>query len=282
MSSGQQIIKVLAIIFAVFLIVNIFGWMLFGIATFIGFTEMRDSIGESSNSNTVATAEFSQVYEQPLDSIKIETGISKLTIKKGTELKVEGRNLPKRFSSKVAGTMLIVKEEGSKKLFGNDITSEITITIPEGKTLDSLKINLGIGNNVIEDIEAKSLDLQCGVGVTELNNITVLSKAQIDGGAGKTTIKNSSFNNFDLEAGVGEIVINADITGKSKIECGVGRLELNLLQPEKAYAIKTETGLGRLAINGKKCSDDTVYGNGNNTIKITGGVGAVEITTVED
>ena len=277
MSSGQQIIKVLAIIFGIFIIVNVVGGVIFGISLFAEFA----MIGEKET-NRISTKEFSQIYQNNVNTIKVETAISKLTIQKGTELKVEGSNLPSRFSSKVSGTTLTVKEDGNKQWFNENITSEIVITIPEGKTLTKLELSSGVGTNTIQDFTVETLDLDCGVGTMQINNVTVLSKTRMNGGAGRTVVENSKFKNLDLDSGVGEMVISADLTGNSKINSGVGRLSLNLLRSEEDYTIKTQTGLGRMTLNGKKCTDNGVYGSGNEEIKIDGGVGVIEVTTLEN
>ena len=133
----------------------------------------------------------------------------------------------------------------------------------------------------MQDITAKKLKLKCGVGGVQINNVTTLLDTNIDGGTGRVAISNSSFNNLSLEAGVGEMEISADITGNSKVDCGVGRLALNLQRPEKEYTIKTDTGVGRIVLNNNRCTNST-YGKGQEKLKISGGVGAVEITTKEN
>lgn len=275
MSSGQQIIKIIAIIFATFLIVNIFGWIIFGLSAIFGISFITDNTSQDTKIN-----EFSNVYTENIESVKIETAISKLTIQSGDELKVEGSNLPSKFSSKIVGNKLVVKEDGNRKWFQEDITSTITITIPKDKTLNNLELKAGIGNHNIQDITANNFDLDSGVGIMQINNVTILSKTKIEGGAGKTTIQNSKLEKLDLEAGVGEMIISADITGDSKIECGVGRVELNLPRKQEEYSITVETGLGRMALNGKKVGGAHTYGTGKNYLKIDGGVGAVEINTL--
>lgn len=41
-------------------------------------------------------------------------------------------------------------------------------------------------------------------------------------------------------------MINADITGDSKIACGVGEAEINLPRSEESYKIIGETGIRKL------------------------------------
>ena len=41
----------------------------------------------------------------------------------------------------------------------------------------------------------------------------------------------------------GKATINADITGDSKLECGIGGIDINLTRSEECYKIKGETGI---------------------------------------
>jgi len=103
--------------------------------------------------------------------------------------------------------------------------------------------------------------------------------ADIDGGAGSFEATDCIFNDLNLDCGVGATKISGNITGRSKVSCGVGRTEFNLAGKEEEYSIRTETGLGAMTLNGKKCSDDAKYGEGESKIEIEAGVGSVEITT---
>lgn len=52
---------------------------------------------------------------------------------------------------------------------------------------------------------------------------------------GKVTIENSSLRNLKLEAGVGEFYYNGYILGNSTVECGIGKLTLDLEGGEQIY-----------------------------------------------
>ena len=93
MSTGQQIIKILAIIFAIVIIVNIFGWIIFGISTLVGVDLLTTTTKEE-------TIDYTETYQQNIKRLEVETTISQLTIQAGEQWKVEGTNLPKQFSAK--------------------------------------------------------------------------------------------------------------------------------------------------------------------------------------
>ncbi len=274
MSTGQQIIKILAIIFAIIIIVNIFGWIIFGISTFLGVNIINEGRQKTTN--------FSKTYTTNITKLKVETAISKLTIRRGEELKVEGTNLPKQFSSKIIGNTLTIKEEGNENIFQNNPNSEIVVTLPDTISLNTLELDMGIGNNVIENINAKNLDLDCGVGNLDITNLTITNRAKIDGGAGKTTIQNSNLNDLDLDTGIGEVNLQVHLTGNNKIDSGVGNLKIDLTKSATEYAITTKTGIGKMTIDHQNCQDNHTYGNGENQILISGGVGQVEIQTAQN
>ena len=90
-------------------------------------------------------------------------------------------------------------------------------------------------------------------------------------------IENSVLNNLELDCGVGEFEMTAKLIGNTDIDCGVGRLEVNLIGNEDDYKISAKKGLGSFTINSKQIQNDTKYGNGENYIKIDGGIGSIRV-----
>jgi len=66
------------------------------------------------------------------------------------------------------------------------------------------------------------------------------------------------------------VTLNAKITGKSKVECGIGELNVELIGDKEDYKIIAEKGIGSIKVNNIKQSSDTTYGTGNNVIKLEG------------
>ena len=73
--------------------------------------------------------------------------------------------------------------------------------------------------------------------------------------------------------------IKADVTGKSKIDTGVGNLDLYLTLSEEDYKIDIDKGIGEIKFNDNTIGDNTSIGGGSNYIKINGGVGDINIST---
>lgn len=280
MSSGQKIVKIFAIILAVFIIGSICSAILTGIGILseIEYWNEHDATSEDSKVNEMIQ-DIEQINELKENvKVKIDLMVSSLEIKEGSTFQVEKRNVSTNLVCRVTGNTLEVKEKSIKRLKNVDDKARIIIYIPKDINLNTLDISMGAGIAQIQNINTEKLNISAGAGRMVLNNITS-DKTDIDGGAGSLTINNSTLNNLDLDCGVGVTKLTGDITGKSKISCGVGRTEIDLAQSKNNYTIQTETGLRSIRLNGEKCLDDEHYGSGENLIKIDGGVGSVEITT---
>lgn len=154
-------------------------------------------------------------------------------------------------------------------------SGELIIYIPEDLEFDKVKICTGAGKISIEKISTRRLSLEIGAGETQIRELEVKDKADIDGGAGKVTILSGVINDLDLDMGVGKVEINAKLIGNTDIEAGIGELKVNINAPKEDYKIKASKGIGSITIDREKISDDVVYGNGENYIKIDGGIGNI-------
>ena len=79
---------------------------------------------------------------------------------------------------------------------------------------------------------------------------------------------------------------NADITsaikGKSTINCGVGETNINLLGRQSDYTLDINTGIGSVTINNSDIKGNTIIGNGQCKLEVDGGVGAINISFVNE
>lgn len=273
MTPVQKLIKLIADAIAVGLVVSIIG----GIATVLlavsGITSIKNEIDEIKSNEEFA------LYEVGDDVSKISLNLytASLAIKQGDEFSVyygEG------FKIKDKKGILYV-EDTIKELLNIASSHTVTVTVPDKKSLSKVSINSGSGSIYIEKLICDTLELDLGVGSTEIDYIKVKSKADIDGGVGAMTISDGTISNLDLSVGVGKSDITAKLTGKSEIEAGIGDVKLSLTGGEKLYTLKGETGIGAIRVDGEKLTDDGVTGNGKNIVEIDGGIGTVKIDFAE-
>lgn len=277
MTTAQKVIKYLAIAFAIFLILNIISgilWAIFGVSFIFGLQNWENN--EIREHSVITNYEYSDIdtLNREIEALDIDIKFNSLIIKTGSEFKVEGdsNHIKCRQDNKT-----IHIEETNHHWFQKNNSGEIIIYIPEDLEFDKVKISTGAGKIDIEKLETKRLSLEIGAGETQIRELDVKDKADIDGGAGKVTILSGIINDLDLDMGVGKIELNSKLTGSTDIEAGIGELDVNINAPKEDYKIKASKGIGSITIDKEGISDDTIYGNGENYIKIDGGIGSIKI-----
>ena len=264
----QRLVKYIAICLAIFLIIIIFG----SIITIVNFiTKVSNS--ESSSSQNVQDIEISE----NIRDLSIELSISNLKIVEGEVFKVETDSKYIRVREDVNELKIVEKNA----IFNNNV-SQVTLYVPTNFEFRSVDIETETGVIDTNILTTNNLDLELGAGKVTLNNLRVTNESQIDTGAGKTDIANSILNNLDLDIGVGNVDVSAVIKGRSSIEAGIGTLKLNLLGNKLDYKLKVSKGIGNVRVEGNSISDNTYYGDGNNKINITGGIGSINISYEND
>lgn len=278
MSEGQRAIKYVALAFAIFLSVNIIlaivGGMFLGIKTF-GLLSNETIISDNQENRQI---EYSQEYSD-IKKLDIDCNYSsfKILTSSNEKIKVEINNNQKVTVNKENDTLKVKEDTTFFDIFDFDKDIEIRLYIPENQKFEDVNINTGAGKVEISKLTANTLKLSLGAGESKISNLTIEDTTKISGGVGKTTIDNSVLSNLKTSLGVGEVNLSAKILGDSKISSGVGQLNLDLKGSKEDYEIKASHGLGSFTIDNKEIKDDSTYGDGINYIKVSGGVGKVDI-----
>lgn len=263
----QKVIKYLAILFAVLIVGSIFSALVSTVAYFtnssIGFnsiklnTEMKVISGDESD----------------IKEIEIDLKASHLEFETGNEFRVETNN--KNIKYEYEDSKVIIKET-SYDYYRN---SSLVITVPKTK-ISRFKINVGSGKTTIKDLEVDDMEFSLGAGKVYIEGLKVNEKFIVESGAGKLNIKDAEINNIELEHGAGETNITGILNGKSRINHGIGELNIKLQESKDLYKIKVSKGLGDIRLNGKKVEEGS-FGDGDKTLDINGGLGEINITTEE-
>lgn len=277
MNTAQKIIKGFAIGLAIFIMVSIAGVILSAVGTLGLISEglERDNpmmgekvelLGDKSENQTVKRLDVSvkatRVWVKPVDA-----GVSYQTNNDHIDVWEEN------------GTIHVV--ERSHGLFGFGGTGELTIYVDNKIELEEVKFEVGAGTLTVQNLMAKRVDLELGAGKTEIERLSASERLRIDGGAGLLEVKDGKAKNAEIKIGAGKADLRVELVGDSKIDSGVGKVELDLIGNEADYRLEIDKGLGSVSYNGRSLEDDAREGNGDNRVKIDSGVGAVEIRTVE-
>lgn len=260
MSASQKVIKYSAIALAFLIIFSIFTCLISFTLSITSSIKKEDEIKEINVKNN---------YK----NLTINLRTTSLTIKKGEKFQVSSNN--DKITIKQSGDSLTIKE--TKTNFNFKEKLELIIYIPDDYVFDDVSIKNGAGKIDITELNSQELSLELEAGSTILKNVNILKETKIECGAGSFKILSGNINNLDLDLGVGKTSISAKITGNSKIDSGIGSLDLNLDGIKSDYKLKLEKGLGSITIDGASFNE-SLFGEGTNYIDIDGGIGNINIT----
>ena len=274
MTTAQKVIKNLALAFAILLIVSIISGILSALYALSGVLGLQKEDKTIKDDMSMINFENGEVA-----TLDIDVAFTNLIIKKGDNLIAETNN--KDINCKQNNQNLQIKEKQHNWLSRNN-KGDLVVYIPENLEFEKVKINAGAGKIQIENINTENLYLELGAGETIIEKLNVKDDCKIESGAGKVSIISGNINELNLDMGVGKFEITSAITGNSKINAGIGNLELNIKGHKENYTIKADKGIGSIKIDGKEMADDVTYGDGENSIKIDGGIGSIKIDFEEE
>ena len=272
MTTAQKVIKYLATAFAVFLIITIISAILSG-----GYA-LLSALGLIHTNKDIVTENLKVISREVkvVTTLKIDLAYTNLDIKTGDDFKVETNNSKITFEENNGSVK--IKEENRNWLNNNNMSSNLIIYIPEDMiAIDETKIQTGAGKINIEKLNTQRLYLELGAGDVYIENVIATGETKIDGGVGKTELKSCEINNLKANLGMGEFTFSGKLTGKSKIDSGVGAINIDLIDNKNNYKIDVSKGLGNVTLDGQKLETDRVYGIGENYLDIDGGIGEIKI-----
>ncbi len=280
-SGSSRVIKGGALAFAVFLICIIIAGICgvgIGVARMFKIWDVIDASQSAGDLAVIEGAEWTKwtadEVRQNLKELKIDVRTAAVRIVDADEFRVETNN--KHMMQEYRDGRLSLIEQ-SFDFWADDWESELVIYWPSGMKLEEAYLSTGASQVRIDKLEAETVSLGLGAGRAEIGKLVATRVTNIDGGAGVLEIADGELHNLDLDMGVGRVAISAQMTGKNKIDAGLGRLEVNLKGNTEDYSVKINKGLGAVRINGQNIGDGEVYGNGEAMVEIDGGVGSIEV-----
>ena len=125
--------------------------------------------------------------------------------------------------------------------------------------------------------------MEAGAGNVRTGSITVREEVKLEVGAGNAVFGNVQARNARVECGVGQLVMNGKVDAGVDVECGVGKCELNLAGKETDYNYDISCGIGKVSVNGNRISgmgggQQQTHAEASGHIKVACGVGNVMIT----
>ena len=153
----------------------------------------------------------------------------------------------------------------------------LTIYIPEGTVFKNVSLSSGAGKFTVDTISAETLDFEFGAGDVYINTLVATKYAALNGGTGRITVSGGALNNFDLKMGTGELNLKSRLSGACEFEMGVGEAKITLIGSMDDYKLDVTKGVGEIFVDGVKVTDFGSSGNSANRVKISGGVGKINV-----
>jgi len=270
MKNFQKIIKYCALAFAIVLIIGIFKFAVGGLL-FVG------SFFFDTNQKAEALVERDIAFDfEDYDNLDIKTTVSRLTIKTGEQFSVVTNN--KDITMKERKDTIVIRDNRKPNYYNYNRDLELIVTLPAYTTLDSVTIDGGAGRVYIDELNCRKANIDLGAGEVEINKINVTNEIKLSGGIGELTIHDGRLNNLDADLGVGSFKATLSLTGRNKIDAGVGEVSLNLLDSYKNYIFNVDKGLGDIKLD-RNSIQSGVYGDGIHAVDISGGVGEIKVST---
>lgn len=275
MTTTQKIIKYLAIAFALYLVISIFS-IIFGLSR-----EIISSINNDKKESKLLE-EYTTISNNVnnIESFKIDISNDDIEIKEGEKFEVKTNDPDVKFYHENSKVKIRSDKTFSWHL-SNSSRGTIIIYLPNEFNISELDLNLGAGKIDIDKIFVETLLMDLGAGTMTAKEINVNEKATINGGAGNINIYSGTINNLNLKLGAGNASIQSDLTGSNTLTTGVGKLNLGLSRSKDNYKFDINKGLGNIILNDFNVSEDTLIGDGETKIKISGAVGNIIINTAE-
>lgn len=242
-------------------------------------------------------------------SLEMDLRIMDVTIEQGDTYGIRYECSNKKFVPSIAvnDNVLVVKQ--SRDRFGwNTVNAKckMTLTIPEGRTLEEVKLDSDVGDVKLNDIAGKSLVLDVDTGDLDLSGCT-FEQSDLTGDTGDITLSDSNMGDMVIDNDTGDIKLtgggfeSAEISGNTGdihlVDCDFGSALGNVKLTSDTGDVKVEgcpdiglyitdfsTDIGSVKINGtnykKHYSEEAVLSSssaGNGSFTITTDIGDVVV-----
>lgn len=231
MRAAQGVIKFFALCLAGVILVGIFAALVGGVAL-VGQIVSGDETS-SSDVETIWTSNNTDAAK--ITKLEIKTGATSVRLIESDELNFSIETNNKYVSSRQIGNTLYVEEESHFIFSGFFDAGTTVIYVPKAVKLRDVKISVGAGAFTADKIYTEAIEFKLGAGKTKVGELIATESARVEGGAGYMEINGGKLHDLHLELGAGKTKVRAEVTGDSKVESGVGKLELTLIGSKDNY-----------------------------------------------
>lgn len=198
----------------------------------------------SNEENTTVDEELPE-----FDKIVIEAKFGDLEISYGDGYAVQ-MEYPSKYMPDCSvedNTLHITQSPSLKLSWNNHWSSDITLVIPRGVTLQSADIKMDLGNIELNEIAVETLSISADMGNVELDDCTIQT-CTIEADMGNVELSDCTVENGTYDADMGNIELEGNFV-QITAECNMGAITVEC--PEtKDTRFHLECDMGDIEVNG--------------------------------
>lgn len=183
------------------------------------------------------------------------------------------------------GNTLHVESFKGNHFVGEDLSkNQIIIDIPNGSCFDEVELTCGAGVAEIDNITANELEIEVGAGEVRVNFADV-TKFSSNIGAGRVETSDMAAQEVKLEVGMGECIYHGKILKELDAECDLGNMDITIEGSEKDYNYEIECAAGNIDLGGRSIAGLAAERNIDNsapgTIELSCNMGNITVNFQE-
>ena len=164
---------------------------------------------------------------------------------------------------------------------------EITIGIPKGKSFESVDLTTDYGMIDVEHvIFAEDVEIGLGAGEVQARKLTAGSDFSVEVGAGNLMIEQFDARALEIDCGIGKAELYGTVLEDVDAKCGIGQIVLGLKGKEEDYDYMVNCDLGTTSINDKEYSalseHREIDNDAGREISLDCGIGKIELMVEEE
>lgn len=206
--------------------------------------------------------------DNPFTSIDLNVDLGTVTIAAGEDYSVDIRSWGAGYEVHhwYSGGTLTIESADSSVLPAN-CGSEITIVVPADVWLESLYVDLDLGDLTLAGLQLEYADINLDLGSLTGEALTVATSFQVD-------------------AALGEVNLFGDLGEYVGVSADLGSVQLGLSRPASEYYCELEADMGSVTVDGKKQrpgdNNEITCGYGDRVIEVDANLGSITVDFDQD
>lgn len=240
------------------------GW---GVVSTVAAATPTSSLGEAAERPEPVTSVTEQ-DDNPFTSIDLNVDLGTVTIAAGEDYSVDIRSWGAGYEVHhwYSGGTLTIESADSSVLPAN-CGSEITIVIPADVWLESLYVDLDLGNLTLAGLNMEYAEIGLDLGDLTGEALTVATSMQVD-------------------ASLGAVNLFGDLGEHVDISADLGSVQLGLTRPASEYYCELDADMGSVTVDGKKqqsgADNEIICGYGDRVIEVDANLGSITVDFDQD